>query len=391
MRVAMVATSLRLAGAEKQFVYVARALFAAGIQIKVFYLGAGDHYQRVLQDARIPLCQIFDEGRPLLMLFRLIKETLKFKPHIVMASQFGDLLFAGPAGRLSGALVLGGVRSDGFYELRSSGRRSRLLLALAHGLIANSYRAKENLMLTGIAEDKIAVLPNVIDLAEFDCRAAAPFRPGVPAGRIPVVSVGSLLNCKRFDRFLEALACARSHQPGLFGLIAGKDLGAKPALERKAQQLGLLPAHISFLDECDEVPALLRCSRLLVLCSDYEGFPNVILEAMAAGLPVLTTPAGDASRIVQEGVTGYVFQPEDIRGWAACICRLAENPQLVARLGEAGRKRVSREYNVTSLANRLSSVLCNFASKQGKKSVLRALAQRKGIDASPAATALSPA
>jgi glycosyltransferase involved in cell wall biosynthesis len=148
---------------------------------------------------------------------------------------------------------------------------------------------------------------------------------------------------------------------------------------------------MSFLDECDEVPALLRCSRLLVLCSDYEGFPNVILEAMAAGLPVLTTPAGDASRIVQEGVTGYVFQPEDIRGWAACICRLAENPQLVARLGEAGRKRVSREYNVTSLANRLSSVLCNFASKQGKKSVLRALAQRKGIDASPAATALSPA
>ena len=389
MRVALVATRLRLAGAEKQFVYVARALSNAGIQTKVFYLGPGDHYQRVLQEAGIPVHQIFHQGRPLLMLFRFIREAHAFKPHIVMASQFGDLLFAGPAGRLCHALVLGGVRSDGFYELRSSGSRSRFLLNLAHGLIANSHRAKENLVLRGISEDKIAVLPNVIDLVDFDRRAAAPFRPPVPAGRVPVVAVGSLLDCKRFDRFLEALALARSSRPTIFGLIAGKDLGAKSALERKAQQLRLLPDDIAFLGECDQVPALLRCSRLLVLSSDYEGFPNVILEAMAAGLPVLTTPAGDAPRIVQHGLTGYIFEPEDTRGLADCICRLAANPQLVAQLGQAGRTRVLQEYSPTLLANRLLSVLCEFARKKRKESVLRALVQQPHINGNPFTSAWS--
>jgi len=391
MRVALVATSLRLAGAEKQFVYVARTLLAAGVQTKVFYLGAGDHYHRVLQEAGIPLCQIFHKGRPLLMLFRLLQQSRRFKPHIMMASQFGDLVFAGPAGRLCGALVLGGVRSDGLYELRSSGRRGRFLLALAHGLIANSFHAKENLAQTGINQHKFAILPNVIDLTDFDRRAAEPFHYDVPAGRVLAVAVGSLHECKRFDRFLEALALARARKPAIFGLIAGKDLGAKSALEQKAQELGLLHTDIAFFGECEQVPALLRRSRFLVLCSDYEGFPNVILEAMAAGLPVLTTPAGDAPRIVQDGVTGYVLNADDAQELADCMCRLAANPQLSAQLGEAGRARVSHEYNLSSLSERLLLILREFACRERKKSVLRALEKRQDTSGSPITATLSPA
>ncbi|HTL55650.1 MAG TPA: glycosyltransferase family 4 protein [Candidatus Limnocylindrales bacterium] len=389
MRVALVATSLRLAGAEKQFVYIARALFAAGIQTKVFYLGAGDYYQNLLHEAKIPLCHIFHPKRPLFMLTRLIRETLSFRPHAVMASQFGDLIFAGPAGRLCNALVLGGVRSDGFYELRTSGHRSGFLLALAHALIANSYRAKQNLVSKGIDADKIAVLPNVIDLAEFDRRAAAPYPNEVPAGRIPIVAVGTLQPCKRFDRFLEALAVARDREPAIFGVLAGKDLGLRAILEQKARDLGLLPGHVAFLGECHQVPSLLRYSRLLVLCSDYEGFPNVILEAMAAGLSVVTTPAGDAPRIVQEGVTGYVVKTDDTRGLADCICRLAANPGLSAQLGGAGRMRVLRDYNVSCLADRLLAVLRDHADKKRKTSLLRTLNQTKVINESAATGALS--
>src|SRR5256885_16945491 len=93
MRVALIASSLRLAGAEKQFSYMARALFEAGIDARVFYLGGGDHYQAVLSGAGIPLEQIFQRDRPLLMLARLIKALRTFKPHLVLASQFGDLIF----------------------------------------------------------------------------------------------------------------------------------------------------------------------------------------------------------------------------------------------------------------------------------------------------------
>src|SRR5437763_1131977 len=114
MRMALIASSLRLAGAEKQFVYVARSLSDAGADARVFYLGGGDHYQEVLRRTAIPFEQIFHAGRPLLMLAQLIKELWRFKPDIVLASQFADLIFAVPAGRLCNSLVLGGVRSDGF-------------------------------------------------------------------------------------------------------------------------------------------------------------------------------------------------------------------------------------------------------------------------------------
>src|SRR5215207_2996911 len=88
MRVALIASSLRLAGAEKQFVYIARALRETGVEIDVFYLGYGDHYQTVLMESGIPVRQIYKQGRPLHMLMRLIRELRRFKPDVVLASQF---------------------------------------------------------------------------------------------------------------------------------------------------------------------------------------------------------------------------------------------------------------------------------------------------------------
>jgi glycosyltransferase involved in cell wall biosynthesis len=366
MRIALIASSLRLAGAEKQFTYLARALRAQGLDARVFYLGNGDHYQTVLEEAGVPLVQIFEEDRPVKMLWGLVKALLTFKPSVVLASQFGDLVFAAPAGRLCRALVLGGVRSDGHYELRTAGRRAGLLLRFSDGLIANSNRAKENLLSRAVAAAKIAVIPNVIDLAEFDSKAALPSGPWVPDDRVQVTAVGSLDECKRFDRFLEALVLARQREPAIFGVLAGRDTGAGEALEKKAKALGLTPEHFRFLGEYSHVPALLSASRLLVLCSEYEGFPNVILEAMAASLPVVTTPVGDASRIVQDGITGYVVPGEDRRAIADRIVQLVRNPDGAAQMGRAGRQRVEQEYSFSSLADRFLGVVCGFARATGR-------------------------
>lgn len=376
MRVALIASSLRLAGAEKQFVYMARALQQAGVDVRVFYLGAGDHYFSVLVKMGIPVRQIFKSGRPLLMLAQLLKEAVAFKPHIALASQFGDLIFAIFAAHACGALVLGGVRSDGFYELRTSGRRSWLMLRLCHGLIANSHRAKENLLSTGIDPQKIAVLTNVIDLVDFDYKAAQPIVLRAASDRIKVTAIGSLQRSKRFDRFLEGVAWARRHNPTLFGIVAGKDLGEKSSLESRAKGLELLPGHIEFIGECHQIPGLLAHSRVLVLCSEYEGFPNVILEAMAARVPVLATAAGDSPRIVQHGITGYMIQPDDPREMGECILKIVNNSVLATQMGEAARKRIELDYNFNSLAERLLSAFSNFARAQKKGRLLKVMEQK---------------
>jgi len=376
MRIALIATSLRLGGAEKQFSYIARSLAGAGIDLQVFYLGAGDHYQTVLTGAGVPLHQIFNHGRPVLMLIQLIRKLAAFKPDIVLASQFGDLIFAGLAGRFCRSLVLGGVRSDGFYELRTSGRRSSLLLKLSHGLVANSHRSRDNLASLGIDARDVAVLPNVIDLADFDQRFSKPFATSVGVGRIPVTAVGSLQSCKRFDRFLDGLALARQREPALFGIIAGQDLGEQAMLERRAKNLGLLPGHLEFLGQIENIPALLARSRILVSCSEYEGFPNVILEAMAARLPVLATPAGDTERIVKDGITGYLLCPDKARDMADRIIELIQNPASARQMGEAGRKLIEQDYNITSLVPRLMSVFSDFAGRHGRGSIPGALQSR---------------
>src|SRR6266404_3387913 len=133
LRIALVSSSLKLAGAEKQTVYMTRALKEAGADSRFFHLGEGGHYETVLRRMGISFLQIYKRNQPMFILTRLSQALWRFRPQIVFAPQFGDLLQGGLAGRLCNALVLGGVRSDGFYELNSNGRRSRWMLRLAHG------------------------------------------------------------------------------------------------------------------------------------------------------------------------------------------------------------------------------------------------------------------
>jgi glycosyltransferase involved in cell wall biosynthesis len=249
------------------------------------------------------------------------------------------------------------------------------MLRLAHGLVANSQHGRQTLVSQGIKPQKIEVLANVIDLRDFDTRSALPLRVSLPPDRIIVTAVGSLHPCKRFDRFLEALALARRSRLALTGVIAGADLGAKAALQARADALGLGPQDVRFTGECNNVPALLARSAMLVLSSEYEGFPNVILEAMAARLPVITTPAGDAGLIVQHGQTGYVVEPEDTQGMGAFMVQLAQSPSMRTELGEAGRVCVEQEYNYESLADRLMAIFHSFAGQQ-RRTALRELLER---------------
>ena len=360
-RVALVASSLRLAGAEKQTVYMARALLEAGADVRFFYLGESGHYEAVLRRMGVSFARIYRQNRPLFILTRLTHALRRFRPHIVFAPQFGDLLQAGPAGRLCNALTLGGLRSDGFYELNTHGRRSRWMLRLAHGLIANSHRARQNLLSRIANPPGITILPNVLDLREFDARSKLSPRTPIPSDRVIAAAVGSLQPSKRFDRFLNALALARRKAPALLGTIAGSDCGSRADLEKQAAELGLLPNHVVFFGECANVPALLARACFLVLCSEYEGFPNVILEAMAARLPVIATRVGDAERIVVQDQTGYLVDEADVTALADRMVEFALSPETRIRLGAAGRTRVAQEYDYQSLPTRLLSVFKDFA------------------------------
>jgi glycosyltransferase involved in cell wall biosynthesis len=112
---------------------------------------------------------------------------------------------------------------------------------------------------------------------------------------------------------------------------------------------------------------------MLALSSDHEGFPNVVLEAMAAKLPVIATPVGDVAAVVQHEITGFIVSLDDTEEMANRMVLLGTSRELRARFGHAGRVRLEHEYNFENLPNRLIQTYNAIAEQQSKRSVLARL------------------
>jgi len=249
----------------------------------------------------------------------------------------------------------------------------RWVLRTSRVLLVNSHAARRNAEGLAVKAEKIRVLPNVIDLAAFDAAMSKNFLLIRQANRLIAMCVGRLISEKRVDFFLTALALARRAVAHLKGVIAG-DGPELPRLEKKAAALGLLPGHVEFLGRRPDVPALLRQADMLVHSSRNEGFPNAVLETMTAGLPVITTPAGNAGIVVEHGVTGYVVPFEDVQRTAESMVQLSLSADLRRRLGEAGRKRVEEHYSYECLADRLLATYRSIVRQQQRHDLLPLLA-----------------
>jgi glycosyltransferase involved in cell wall biosynthesis len=371
LRVALLPGTLVADGAEKQLVYMARALREVRVDVRVYCLTRGDFHEGTLRALGIPLQWVGRFRTRFLRLLSLAAALREFRPHIVQAGHFYTNLYAASVAPLYGALAIGCCRSDVFSEVRETNRLGLWSLRLPAALLVNSQGARRNAEALGVTSQRIHLLENVIDLVDFDHSMAA-VSPAASGMRPVAIAVGRLVAQKAFDRFLAALAEARRSLPELRGVVVGEG-PERTLLERTAETLGLLPEHVRFLGRRNDIPALLRQADMLVLSSEYEGLPNVILEAMSAGLPVITTPAGDAAQLVQDGVAGYVIPFDDVASMAACMARLARAPALRRQLGEAGRRRVEQQYSYEHLALRLLSLYGEIARRAGNRNVLSVL------------------
>jgi glycosyltransferase involved in cell wall biosynthesis len=123
---------------------------------------------------------------------------------------------------------------------------------------------------------------------------------------------------------------------------------------------------------------------MIVLTSRQEGFPNVLLEAMAARLPAITTPVGDAAMLVDDGRTGFVVPFGDEALLAVRMMALAQSPAMRRIYGDAGRARVEAHYRVDGLAGRALRIYRGIAAQQQCGRTLRAV---EAADAAYAAAA----
>jgi glycosyltransferase involved in cell wall biosynthesis len=367
LRVALVAGSLRRGGAEKQLWHLARGLREAGARVGVYSLTRGEYYESRLAEDGIPTTWIGRSASPPARLLQLAKSLRSFRPQIVQASHAFANLYAAAAAAAYDAVSVGALRGSLRRCLESNGLWARHIIRRPTALVANSRRAAAEVAQSGLRDPSLVfVLENAIEIPA----TVASVRPaGSP---LKAVLLGSLSRVKRADVFLEALAQARRAGAPLSGQIVG-DGPERGALEALARERGLLPDGVRFLGERSDVAELLSQADILVLTSDDEGLPNAVLEGMAAGLPVLSTPAGDTTEIVQDGRTGWLVPFGDAAAFAARMVELCASPEVRASLGRAGRELVAARYGAERMTARALEIYREIAERKGRTLLRSAL------------------
>lgn len=373
LRVAFIAGSLTQGGAEKQFIYMVKELLDRGVDVRIFSLTRGEYYEASVKRMGLLPIWLGRYSSPLLRLIVLIISLYKFQPHIVHSTHFFTNLYVALAGGLVGSMTIGSIRNDIFHSLSTHRLWGAWLLRSPSALLTNSYSAKQGVEVVGLSPEKVRVLPNVIDLEDFDSHVTHVELPHTLKGNTLFFIVARMVRAKRLDRFLTALAIARAAHKKIMGVLVG-DGPQRVNLENIAKNLDLIPNGVIFLGRRNDVPSLLHQADALVVTSDYEGFPNVLIEAMASRIPVITTPAGDADSIIQDGVTGFVIPFDDVEGVAERMIRLAKSPELKDRLGQSGRRMVETQFSFTQLQNRLLSTYRSIAEQQDNHQVIELIA-----------------
>jgi glycosyltransferase involved in cell wall biosynthesis len=207
--------------------------------------------------------------------------------------------------------------------------------------------------------ERVVVVHNGIDLAAFDRARALPLQapvPGFEAGtdgksrRPTVVLVGNLYPVKGHLDLVEAVEEIRRQIPDVLVLCAGEGV-MRPTLEQQIRARGLKDTMVLLGHRLD-VPALLDRVHVACLPSHAEGLSNAVIEAMAAGLPVVATSVGGNVELVEEGMTGHLIRAHRPALLADRLTALLSAPDRARKLGAHGRARVEMDLTLAAMARR---------------------------------------
>jgi glycosyltransferase involved in cell wall biosynthesis len=227
-------------------------------------------------------------------------------------------------------------------------------------LIAVSHATKDEMCAAGVPSSLISVIHNGIDTKTWKPAQASPsLRKELGLdGAFPVIGyVGRIMPEKDLDTWLRAAALVSQKYPtARFVLVGeGKDSSTLDQLKRLAAELGIA-GRIYFPGYRENLVPVYAAFDLFVLSSRREGLPNSILEAMAMGLPVVTTDVAGAKELVLDGQTGYVSPQGDVHGIARALMALTDNEALRRRMGRSGQTRVEREFSFTARLQRIEAL-----------------------------------
>lgn len=337
---------LRSGGSERQVCFVVEGMQRKCYrpEVIVWNFREGDPYVHRIRSLDVPLHFFPRTSSRLVKLQALRRIVMQIQPEVLHSYTFYTNFAAWYATRGTKTVAIGAVQSDFQRVKRDTGFwLGRLSARWPHNQIFNSFAAAQAAQLSrGVFTPKqLSVVRNGLDLRRFH---NLPLPTG---GRVQIIGVGSLFRVKRWDRVVKAASALKRDGLDFRVRIVG-DGPLREYLRQEVQAFGLADC-VEFIPYCDDIPGLLGETTFLVHTSDSEGCPNVVMEAMACGRPVVATGVGDVPDLIEDGRTGFVVHPGDDEMLISRMTALITDPDLCRRMGAAGRVKAERAFGVDRL------------------------------------------
>lgn len=365
----LVSELLIMGGAESYVRSVAPRLRAVGWDLHVITLASGGELVRELRSEGVPVIELGVRHKAdITAIIRLLRLWKSDRPALIHT----HLFHAGVLGRLA-ARSLGLspliVHQHGLERARSRLRSilDRLLSPLAQQYVASCQAVARQLSTReAIPPEKLVVIYNGIDPSVFP-RSQSLLSGDRPEWRddflktfdldpssLHLACVGRLSPEKGQALLLEALSLLTAKGLRVQVVFFGEG-PLRQALQERCAQLNL-GAQVRFAGLRRDLHHWLPCFDLFALPSAWEGLSMALLEAMAAGLPVVATGVGGSPEVVVDGVTGLLVPPGDAAALANALTRLAQDPDLRHEMGAAGKQRVEAQFSLSSTVAALNNL-----------------------------------
>ena len=359
LRLLLVIPTLVRGGAEKQLTLLATGLPRDQFDVHVAVLTHSGPYEQTLWDAGIEITVIGKRWKiDPACYFKLKRHIRELRPDLVHTWLFAANAYGRQAALAAGVKhVVAGERCVDPWKSSLQLAIDRALAKRTERIVTNSSGVREFYVSRGLPADKFVIIPNGIALqAGGDplSREELLRELKLPLDARLIGAVGRLWPQKRVKDLIWAADLLKSIRDDTHLLIIG-DGPQRWRLERYREQ-NEITDRVHFLGERSDVPRILPHLETLWLASEYEGQSNAVMEAMAAGIPVVATDIAGNRDLVVDGVTGYLVPVGDRFEFSRRTHWLLDDSALQRRLGAAGRERILREFTVEQMVARHASL-----------------------------------
>ena len=360
IRLALIITELEVGGAERCLVNLATGLDRDEFQVRVYSLAprpaAGkDALVRQLEAGGVPV--EFLNLRWITQFpwafYRLQRSLEERRPQIVQTFLFHANIVGALASRRAGVPYL----VTGIRVADPRRWRARVEQWFARGInkiVCVSESVAEHCRRHDFPAHKLVVIPNGVDLSRFQNVTPADLSSlGVPPGKRALLYVGRLDRQKGLDDLLRALPGVFEQLPEHHLLLVGEG-PQRGELQRLTAKLSLRD-RVHFAGVRDDVPAIMTAAELIVLPSRWEGMPNVVLEAMAAGKPIVASRAEGVCELLGDAADAQTFAFGDAAGLQRILVQFAQNPQLAADVAKRNRIR-AQDFELSAMIEQYAAL-----------------------------------